>query len=76
LTDIIKNSNRYRNLLKINKLAWEKGFYYRPRAWFELLAQYKEDLIILSGCLNGPINHELRQGNYSSSGFITGVVTG
>jgi DNA polymerase-3 subunit alpha len=74
LTVIAKNINGYQNLLKINKAAWEKGFYYRPRAWFDLLAQHKDDLIILSGCFNGPISHELRQGNYSSSGFVIGAI--
>ena len=74
LTVIAKNMVGYSSILKINKTAWEKGFYYRPRAWFDLLAEHKEGLIILSGCLNGPISHELRLGNYSSSGFIIGAV--
>jgi DNA polymerase-3 subunit alpha len=30
------------------------------RIWFEKLCEFKEGLIILSGCLNGPVCHELR----------------
>lgn len=74
LTVLCKNVDGYSNLLKINKIAWEKGYYYRPRTWFDQLAAHKEGLIILSGCLNGPVCHELRKGNYGSSGYVTGAV--
>lgn len=74
LTVISKNMVGYENLLKINKAAWEYGFYYRPRVWFDLLAKHREGLIVLSGCLNGPVSHELRQGNFSSSKYITGAI--
>lgn len=75
LTVIAKNMNGYGNLLELNRVAWEKGFYYRPRIWFDLLAEYKEDLIVLSGCLNSPINYELRQGNLSSQDHIIGAIS-
>lgn len=73
LTVLAKNMKGYENLLKINKYAYEKGFYYRPRIWFDTLAAHKEGLIVLSGCLNGPVSHELRQGNYTSHDYITGA---
>lgn len=56
-----KNMNGYRNLVKIQNIAWEKGFYYQPRVWYDLLREYKEDLIITTACLNGVIAHELRE---------------
>jgi len=61
LTVLCKNEQGYRNLLRIMQMAWEKGFYYRPRAWWDLLIGHREGLIILSGCLNGPISYELRE---------------
>lgn len=73
LTVLAKNEVGYLNLLKINKIAWEHGFYYKPRVWFDSLAKHKEGLIILSGCLNGPVCHELRNNNFVSSGYITGA---
>lgn len=74
LTVIAKNMVGYENLLRINRAAWVDGFYYRPRMCFDLLAKHKEGLIVLSGCLNGPVAHELRQGNYSSSENIIGAI--
>jgi DNA polymerase-3 subunit alpha len=66
LTVLCKNMTGYLNLLKINKHAWEHGFYYKPRVWFDLLAQHREGLIILSGCMNGPVSHELRNNNVTT----------
>lgn len=74
LTVLCKNMTGYENLLKINKYAYEHGFYYRPRTWFDQLAKHKEGLIILSGCLNGPVCHELRAGNLKSKDYVTGAV--
>jgi DNA polymerase-3 subunit alpha len=44
ITVIAKNEIGYVNLLNINKEAYEKGFYRKPRTWFDLLAKYKEGL--------------------------------
>jgi DNA polymerase-3 subunit alpha len=66
LTVLCKNMQGYENLLKINRHAYENGFYYKPRVWFDNLAKHNEGLIILSGCLNGPVCHELRHNNFSS----------
>jgi len=61
VTVLCKNEVGFHNLIKLTTLAYEFGFYYSPRIWFEKLCEYKEGLIILSGCLNGPIAFELRQ---------------
>lgn len=65
LTVLCKNMVGYQNLLRLNKYAWENGFYYKPRIWFDQLAKHREGLIILSGCFNGPVSHELRNNNFS-----------
>lgn len=67
LTVLAKNMVGYENILKINKLAWQDGYYYKPRIWFDTLAKHKEGLIVLSGCLNGPVSHEVRHGNITGS---------
>jgi len=62
LTVIAMNMVGYRNLIKISEIAWgTRQFYSRARISFDLLKEYNEGLIILSGCLNGPISHELRR---------------
>jgi len=69
LTVLCKNETGYHNLLAINRHAWEHGFYYKPRTWFDQLVKHKEGLIILSGCLNGPLSNELRLKNYGGGEF-------
>lgn len=59
LTVICKNDVGFHNLVKLTTEAWEWGFYGRPRVWFDKLAEYSEGLIVLSGCMNGPVSHEL-----------------
>lgn len=55
LTLLAKNFQGYKNLLKIVSKSYLEGFYYKPRIDFELLEQYHEGLIALSGCLQGEI---------------------
>jgi len=55
LTLLVKNRTGYFNLIKLASLAHLEGFYYKPRVDKELLSQYNEGLIALSGCLKGEI---------------------
>ncbi len=59
---LAKNVQGYRNLMKLTTVAHLEGFYYKPRIDKETLAKYKEGLICLSGCLNGPIPRLLMSG--------------
>ncbi|MES2799744.1 MAG: DNA polymerase III subunit alpha [Bacteroidota bacterium] len=52
---LAKNKNGYQNLIKLSSIAFTKGFYYIPRIDKNAIDQYKEDLIVLSGNLNGEI---------------------
>lgn len=52
---LAKNFAGYKNLLKLVTAAHLEGYYYKPRIDFELLEKYHENLIALSGCLNGEI---------------------
>lgn len=63
LTVICKDMVGYKNLITLMKEGYEQGLYYgKPRVWTDLLEKYREGLIVISGCLNGPICHELRKG--------------
>lgn len=76
ITVLCKNREGYRNLLKINLEAHRKYMYGgKPRVNFDLLAKYSKGLIILSGCLNGPIAYELNRGNIrQGDGQFTGAL--
>ena len=68
LTILAKNEKGYENLLKLNRDAWAKYSYYKAKINLEILEQYHEGLIFLSGCMNGPISYELRVDNID--GFV------
>src|SRR5690606_2012233 len=52
---LAKNKNGYHNLAKLASIASIDGFYYVPRIDKEILLQYKEDVVVLSGNLYGEI---------------------
>ena len=52
---LAKNKKGYHNLAKLSSIAYTKGFYYVPRVDKEVIAQYKEDLIVLTGNLYGEV---------------------
>ncbi|MBI2483093.1 DNA polymerase III subunit alpha [Candidatus Uhrbacteria bacterium] len=59
---LAKNRLGYQNLLQLTTRAHLEGFYYKPRIDWELLEQFGEGLIVLSGCLSGEIPHLIREG--------------
>lgn len=61
------NETGYKNLMKLSTIANLEGFYYKPRIDHELLEQYNEGLIILSGCASGELGENIRMGNYSEA---------
>ncbi len=56
ITLLAKNNEGYQNLLKIVTKSYLEGFYYKPRIDKELLKEYSNGIICLSGCLNGEIS--------------------
>lgn len=52
-TILVKNQQGLLNVLKLNNLAQDKGFYYKPRIDWDTLLRHKEGLIVLSGCVIG-----------------------
>ncbi len=64
---LVKNKTGYHNLMKIVSKGFTEGFYFKPRADFELLEQYHEGLICLSGCLGGSVQQKLLQEDYAGA---------
>ncbi len=52
---LAKDETGYKNLIKLATSAQLEGYYYKPRIDKEILAQHKEGLIALSGCLASEI---------------------
>lgn len=67
LTLLCENNQGYRNLLQIVSKASLEGFYAKPRADWELLTQYHEGLIALSGCMSGEVARKLLGGDYAGA---------
>src|SRR3989344_5263753 len=59
---LAKNNVGYQNLCKLSSIGFLEGFYYQPRIDKELLQQYREGLICLSGPLSGKIPYLLLEG--------------
>ena len=60
---LAKDQKGYQNLLTLVSNAYITGFYYKPRVDKELLKEYSEGLIALSGCLAGEVPSLLLKGN-------------
>ena len=60
---LCENNTGYRNLIKLDSLAWTEGFYGKPRVDLEQLEQYHDGLIALSACLAGDIPRALSAGD-------------
>ena len=67
LTILAKNDVGWKNLSKITSMANLEGFYYRPRVDFETLAAHAEGLVVLSGCLKGPVPVQLVKDEYGAA---------
>lgn len=55
---LAKNQKGYHNLIKLVSKGHTQGFYYKPRIDKQLLEEYSEGLIALSGCLTGEVAHK------------------
>ena len=53
LTLLAENATGYRNLMKLVSLGYLEGFYSKPRIDMEILREYCEGIIALTGCIQG-----------------------
>ena len=64
---LCKNETGYRNLCRLVSDSFTEGFYIKPRIDWELLHQYSEGLVCLSGCVAGYIPRCLLRGDYAAA---------
>jgi DNA polymerase-3 subunit alpha len=67
LTLLARNLQGYRNLVRLCSRAHLDGFYYKPRMNKDLLAENKEGLIVLSGCLGAELCQHLLHNEYDKA---------
>jgi len=63
LTLLAENDRGYKNLLKLSSDAYLSGYFYKPRADWELFDRYHEGVIATTGCLGGVVNQALLRGD-------------
>jgi DNA polymerase-3 subunit alpha len=67
LVMLAKDNTGYRNLMQLVTKAHVEGFHYRPRIDRELIEQYREGLIVLSGCPSAEVPRHLADGDFEEA---------
>ena len=57
----------YKNLTTLISKGFLEGYYYKPRIDMDLLAQYNEGLIALSGCMSSLVSAPLLKNDYETA---------
>ncbi len=64
MTLLAKNHQGYKNLMKLVSIGYLDGYYYKPRVDRELLKEFHEGIIALSGCPAGEFIRALKNGDF------------
>ena len=64
---LAKNKKGYKNLVKLDSIAYVDGFYYKPRIDYKTLREHSDGLVCLSACLAGRIPKLLLKGDYEGA---------
>jgi DNA polymerase-3 subunit alpha len=72
LTVLSQNETGLRNLNRLSEIAWTEGFYSKPRIDLEVLEEYSEGLVVLSGCYGGLISEAILNKLDHQAGMLTG----
>ncbi len=67
MTLLAENTAGMHNLFRLSSRSSLEGFFYKPRADRELLAQYAKGLIATTGCPSGEVQTWLRIGDYEKA---------
>lgn len=64
---LVQNEIGYKNLCKLISFSYQKGFYFKPRIDYAILADHCEGLIATTACLGGHIPSLLMQEQYEQA---------
>lgn len=64
---LAKDNEGYKNLVKLDSIAYTDGFYYKPRIDLEFLKKHSKGLIATSACIGGRIPQYLIANEYEKA---------
>ena len=64
---LVKNEQGYKNISKLNAIAFRDGFYYKPRIDLKTLKEHSEGLVCLSACVAGDIPQAILRGDFTKA---------
>ncbi|MGD9680025.1 MAG: DNA polymerase III subunit alpha [Candidatus Obscuribacterales bacterium] len=67
LTVLAINKTGYQNLVRLNSRAHLNGYYYKPRINKDMLAEFSDGLVVLSGCLGAELSQHLLKDHYDEA---------
>lgn len=67
---LAKNLKGYKNLIRLVTIANLEGYYYKPRMDKEILREYHEGIIALSGCMGGELSQTVLSGNMEKADVL------
>jgi DNA polymerase-3 subunit alpha len=67
---LAKNLRGYKNLIRLVTKANLEGYYYKPRMDKELLREFHEGIVSLSGCMGGELSQTILRGNLEKADEI------
>lgn len=67
LTLLAKNIKGYRNLMRLVSIANLEGYYYKPRMDKEMLREFSEGIICLSGCMGSQLSQAVLANNWEKA---------
>jgi DNA polymerase-3 subunit alpha len=67
---LAKNKVGLANINTLQEIAWNEGFYHKPRIDREVLKEYAEGIIVLSGCLNGLISKAIERQEFTEAKLV------
>jgi DNA polymerase-3 subunit alpha len=67
MTILAETTEGMHNLFRLSSLSSLEGYYYKPRADREILAEHAKGLIATTGCPSGAIQTRLRLGQYEEA---------
>ena len=64
---LAKNDVGYKNISKLNSIAFKEGFHYKPRIDYNDLEQHTEGVVCLSACIAGDIPQAILNHDYEEA---------
>jgi DNA polymerase-3 subunit alpha len=67
---LAKNLQGYKNLMRLVTKANLEGYYYKPRMDKEILREFHEGIIALSGCMGGELSQTIMAGDFEKADLL------